>query len=77
MDRGSQGIEDEDMVPDEFSDDMDEYMENEEQFSARQSISSRGSIGRATKNRKENISRVTNANKVSQPPYKRYTIYIF
>ena len=42
-------------IPDEFSaesdNNMEEFVEQEEEFEARQSISSRGSIGRATKNR--------------------------
>ena len=59
MKRHHQGEEDVDaMVPDEFSDnshdDMEEFVEHEEQFEVRPSISSRGSIARA--------NRQTNAN---------------
>lgn len=54
--------EEEGFVPDEFSEenDMEEFMENEEQFEVRPSISSRGSIARATKDQRNDVQRQNN-----------------
>lgn len=55
MDRQVYLQDEEALVPDEFSDgsqdDMEEFVENEENFEVRPSISSRGSMGRATRDR--------------------------
>lgn len=55
MDRQVYLRDEEAFVPDEFSDgtqdDMEEFVENEENFEVRPSISSRGSMGRATRDR--------------------------
>lgn len=59
MDRQVFLEDDEAFVPDEFSDgtqdDMEEFVEHEENFEVRPSISSRGSMGRATRDKKANF----------------------
>lgn len=74
--------DEEDLIPDEFSDDnvedMDEFIEKEEEFEARQSISSRGSIGRATKDRRTDVQRYDNHQQVCiSPPICYIVIYYY
>ena len=68
MDRQVFLEDDEAFVPDEFSDgtqdDMEEFVEHEENFEVRPSISSRGSMGRATRDKKSNLDRL-NHNEVT------------